>query len=510
MLNPVQIFSSTYIEQSAKTTGSEKMQIYVIQSGDSLWQIAGRFGVTSEALQQLNQFPDPNRLVVGQAILIPTPTTIEPLSYTIVSGDTLYLLAQLFNTSIISLAKTNNLADPNLLSVGMTLLIPGWSAIRYNIRSGDTLYQIATRYGITLNQLIKVNQISTDAYIYPGQILLIPQPTAAAEKPVIESLAYFQLSNISALERSLTLISPQITYGALFHYPVNRNASMTISANTGRAVALLKHFQIRSLVVITNSTAGVGFDPDLARTVLGTDALREQLIGNILALLDHYGLEGVNVDFENMYPADRPLYTAFIQQLTSVLNANNYLVTIAVAPKAADLPSAAWVGAFDYAALGAAANLVYLMTYEWGWVGGPPMAIAPLNQVQQVIEYAASLIAPQKLIQGVPLYAYDWTLPDTPENVAATVNLNAVYDLAFNFNAAIEYNLTAQSPWFIYTNAAGSRHEVWFEDIRSVQAKYQLARDFTLGGVGFWSPVNEPYGFPQNWAVLAETFNVVK
>jgi spore germination protein len=485
------------------------MQIYVIQSGDSLWQIAGRFGVTIDALQQLNQFPDPDRLVVGQAILIPTTTTIESLNYTVTAGDTLYLLAQLFNTSITALAEANNLANPNRLSVGMNLLIPGWSTMRYSVRSGDTLYQIAVRYGITLNQLVKVNQISAAASIYPGQTLLIPQPIAPAERPSIESLAYFQLSNMSALERSLAKISPYITYGALFHYPVNLDATLTISANTDHAGALLKRFQIRPLIVITNVTTGIGFDPNLARTVLSTATLREQLIGNILTLLDQYGLEGVNVDFENLDPADRSLYTAFIQELSTALNSNGYLSTIAVAPKAADLPNAAWVGFFDYAALGAAANLVYLMTYEWGWVGGPPMAIAPLDQVQRVIEYASSLIPPEKLIQGVPLYAYDWTLPDTPENVAATVNLNTVYDLAYNFNAAIEYNRTAQSPWFIYTDAAGVRHEVWFEDVRSVQAKYQLARDFNLRGVGFWSPANEPYGFAQNWAVLAETFDVV-
>jgi spore germination protein len=488
----------------------KKMQIYVIQSGDSLWQIARRFGVTSKAMQQLNQLADPNRLVVGQAILIPTPTTLEPLNYTVAAGDTLYLLAQLFGTSITALAEANNLADPNLLSIGMTLLVPGWSAIRYSVRSGDTLSQIAVSYGITLNQLTKVNQISATATIYPGQTLVIPQPAAPAEKPDIASLAYFQLYNLSALERSLATISPSITYGALFHYPVNPDATLSISANTGRAVTLLSRFQIRPLIVLTNVTTGIGFDPDLARTVLGTATLRGQIISNTLALLDQYGLEGVNVDFENMYPADRPLYTTFIQQLTATLNANNYLVSIAIAPKTADFPSAAWVGAFDYAALGAAANLIYLMTYEWGWVGGPPMAIAPLNQVQRVIEYAGSIIAPEKLMQAVPLYAYDWTLPDTPENTAATVNLNAVYALAYKFNAAIEYDRTAQSPWFNYTDAAGARHEVWFEDVRSVQAKYQLARDSNLGGVGFWSPGNEPYGFAANWAVLSEIFNIGK
>jgi spore germination protein len=485
------------------------LQIYVIQSGDSLWQIAQRFGVTSEALQQLNQFPEPDRLVIGQAILIPTPA-VEPLRYTIVPGDTLYLLAQLFSVSIFALVQANNLTNPNQISVGTVLVIPDWSQARYNVRSGDTLYQIAVRYQVAPNLIIKVNQLTNPALIYSGQTLVIPQPISPITKSSVESIAYFQLYNLSGLERSLTQISPYITYGALFHYPVKADATITIPVNTGRAVALLKRFQISPLIVITNSTPGVGFDPDLARTVLGAASLRERLISNVLTLLDQYGLEGVNVDFENLYPADRPLYTAFIQELTTTLNANDYLSTIAVAPKSADLPNAAWVGAFDYAALGAAANFVFIMTYEWGWVGGPPMAIAPLNQVRRVIEYASALIPPENLMQGVPLYGYNWALPDTPETVAATVNLNAVYDLAYNFNANINFNLTAQSPWFNYTDTAGIRHEVWFEDVRSVRAKYQLAREFNLRGVGFWSPSNEPYGFPQNWPVLGEIFEVVK
>jgi spore germination protein len=485
------------------------MQVYVIQSGDSLWQIARRFGTTLETLQQLNQFPDPNRLVVGQAILIPTPT-MEPLRYTIVSGDTLYLLAQLFRATIAALVQANNITNPDLISVGTTLVIPGWSQIRYTVRSGDSLYQIATHYGVTLNLLVKVNQLVSPAYIYPGQILIIPQPIPPVVKKNIESLAYFQLYNLSGLERSLAQISPYLTYGALFHYPVKADGSLTVSANTERAVNLLKRFQLRPLIVVTNSSPDIGFSSELARTVLGTATIRRQLIDNILALLVQYNLTGVNIDFENMYPEDRPLYTAFIQELTAALNSQGYLATIAVAPKYTDLPTAAWVGAFDYAALGTAANFVFIMTYEWGWVGGPPMAIAPLNQVRRVIAYATGLISPEKIIQGIPFYAYNWTLPDTPENWAATLNLSAVYDLASNNNADINYDPLTQSPWFQYTDTAGAEHRVWFEDVRSVQAKYELAHEFNLRGVGFWSPFNEPYGFPQNWPVLTELFNIGK
>lgn len=485
------------------------MEIYVVQPGDTLVRIAQRFGVTVEALQQLNQFPDPSRLVVGQAILIPTNAR-EALRYTVAPGDTLYLLAQLFNTSIQAIASANNIADPNRIQAGMVLVIPGWSQQAYTVRSGDTLYQIAARYGVSVSQIVRVNRISDPSLIYPGQVLSIPQPLTAPVPRLIETFAYFQLLNLSGLERSLTQISAYITYGGIFQYPVNPDGTIVISPNTERAVNILKNFQIRPMPVISNWSANIGFDSDLARTILGNNTIRQDLIANTLNLLQQYGMAGINVDFENMYPEDRALFTNFIRELAAALNPQGYLVTLAVAPKYADLPTASWVGTFDYAALGAAANFIFLMTYEWGWVGGPPMAIAPINQVRRVIQYAVSQIPPEKLIQGVPLYAYNWTLPDTPQNQATTLTIPAVYDLAYNYGAAINYDSVAQSPWFRYTDTAGVQHEVWFEDARSVTAKYQLAREFNLRGVGYWGYVNEPYGFPQNWPVLTEYFEVVK
>ena len=79
------------------------MEIYVVQPGDTLYLIAQRFGTTVAALQELNRFPNPDQLVVGQAILIPGPSPI-PLRYTVVRGDTLYLIAQTFGTTVDAIA----------------------------------------------------------------------------------------------------------------------------------------------------------------------------------------------------------------------------------------------------------------------------------------------------------------------------------------------------------------------------------------------------------------------
>ena len=152
------------------------MEIYVVQPGDTLYRIAQRYGTTVAALQSVNQLPNPDRLVIGQAILIPSPP-LEPLRYTVQPGDTLYQLALLFNTTVSQIAQANQIINPNQIAVGTTLLIPGWSQFNYQVQPGDTLSLIAGRYGISVAMIAKVNQIANPALIYPGQILRIPQIT---------------------------------------------------------------------------------------------------------------------------------------------------------------------------------------------------------------------------------------------------------------------------------------------------------------------------------------------
>jgi spore germination protein len=389
----------------------------------------------------------------------------------------------------------------------------------YVIKSGDTFWKLANRFGATLDELLNLNRLSNPDQLVVGQAILLPPITVDPLrypvfywplKPSIQTLGYFHVNNLTAMENTLVNISPYLTYGALFEYPVKSDGAIVVSANTENAVTLLKQFQMSPLITLTNIDPKTGFDRDLARTILSTDTIRRSLIGDILALLVQYDLDGVNIDFESMYPEDRRLYTDFIAELTETLNSRGYLATIAAPAKSADHPGDNWTGTFDYAALGAVTNLIFLMAYDWGYPGGTPMAVAPINQVRKVIEYATSLISPQKIILGVPFYGYNWPLPNTPESKATTVNLVSVYDIAYDNYAAINYDSAPQSPWFQYTDTSDARHEVWFEDVRSVRVKYELAREFNLAGVGFWSSRNEPYGFSQNWPILSKIFNIFK
>ena len=211
------------------------------------------------------------------------------------------------------------------------------------------------------------------------------------------------------------------------------------------------------------------------------------------------------MDFEFIYPEDRFDYVRFLQNLHSVLGAAGLPLFSALAPKVSDAQAGILYEGHDYGAIGASVDRVLLMTYEWGYTYGPPMAVAPLNKVKQVVDYALTRVSASKLYLGIPTYGYDWTLPYNKEEVMASQNgapsispVEAI-SLAQRYNAIIQYDRTAESPWFRYTDESGTLHEVWFEDARSIKAKLDLAYRSGLVGIGYWNSMRD---FPQNWVVL--------
>lgn len=127
------------------------------------------------------------------------------------------------------------------------------------------------------------------------------------------------------------------------------------------------------------------------------------------------------------------------------------------------------------------------MTYEWGYTYGPPMAVAPINEVERVLRYAVSAIPSRKILMGMPNYGYDWTLPYRRGSRANAIsNLQAV-NLAINNGATIQYDETSQAPFFYYTDENGARHVVWFDDARSLTARLKLVEKYNLGGVSYWT-----------------------
>ena len=236
------------------------------------------------------------------------------------------------------------------------------------------------------------------------------------------------------------------------------------------------------------------------------EEVKQTLIQNLLIAMETQNFQGVDVDFEYILSEDRDLFTAFVAELTEQMNQNGYRVSVALAPKtSADQKGLLYEGK-DYRGLGEAANEVLLMAYEWGYTYGPAMAVAPLNKVRQVVEYALSEIPSEKIMLGIPNYGYDWTLPYVKgESKAVTIGNVEAVQIAIENNVAIQFDETAQSPYFLYERE-GEEHEVWFEDVRSLQKKYELLNEYNLRGIGVWQIMRL---FRAMWLLYADMFYVV-
>ena len=162
----------------------KKENIYVVKSGDTLFSIANKFNVTVQAIKNINNLSS-NILNVGQELVIPkeeTPSTSgEFINYTVKAGDSLYKIAKEYNTTVNAIMNVNNLTS-NALQVGQVLKIPTTSQeetkdyINYTVKSGDSLYKIANNYNTTVDAIKKLNNLTSNN-LQINQVLKIPTTT---------------------------------------------------------------------------------------------------------------------------------------------------------------------------------------------------------------------------------------------------------------------------------------------------------------------------------------------
>lgn len=428
------------------------MQIHVVTPAQSVWGIAEAYSTTPEEIIQAYDLQNPNQLVVGQALVIPIVGRFH------------------------------------------------WVA------PGESLWQISNRYQIPLQQLMQVNQLPFPPEQLPiGYRLYIP--TQFVNKPLVDIGAYVDLQITGEdSANAVNEIGNYLTFVQTFSYRMNRDGSL-IPVNDNAIINTAYANRIVPLMVITN-IEGDQFSTELATEILSNEQLQNRLLDNAIAIMDEKGYLGLDFDLEYLGAENRERYNNLMRKAKARLDERGYFLSSALAPKIRDdMPGVLYEG-HDYRAHGEIADFVFLMTYEWGWTGGPPMAVAPITGVRRVIEYATSVMPASKIMMGIPLYGYDWTLPYEPGVTRArAIDHQEALRLAATYNAAIQYDPESQSPFFHYWDEQGRQHEVWFDDARSIQAKFNLVKEFGLRGFYYWVL---GWNFPQNWILIDDNFTVQK
>ena len=423
------------------------MTIHVVQAGESVGSIAMHYGVDPVRLAADNAVPADGALAVGQTLVVRFPRQVHAVQ----PGETLTSIAAAYGTSVRQLWRNNwPLGGMEDLSPGQVLVISYWDE--------------------------RLGTASFNGYAYP----YIDPALLSAQLPYVTYLTPFTYG-ISA-------------GGGLL--PLEDDAMLSAARQRGTA-------PVMHLSTLTESGQ---FDTQRAEVVLTDFEVQDRLVSEVLQTVLRKGFAGLDVDFEYLPGELAEAYAAFLSRLQRLLHSRGLFVWAALAPKtSASQPGLLYEG-HNYAAVGAATDGVLLMTYEWGYTYGPPMAVAPLPNVRAVLDYAITEIPAEKIFLGIPNYGYDWPLPFVQGVTRAqSISNQRAIELAVKYDIAIQYDETAQSPFFHYTDAGGIVHEVWFEDARSMSAKLRLIAEYGFQGGGFWNLMRP---FSQTWLVLDALYDV--
>ncbi|MDE7246195.1 MAG: LysM peptidoglycan-binding domain-containing protein [Oscillospiraceae bacterium] len=420
------------------------MTIHIVQPGQTLYGIAAQYGVDPELLRLCNGVPPDAALAVGQTLVIETVQTLHVVQ----PGQTLSAVARQYGLSLRQLYRNNY-----------------WFHGMPDIRPNQTL--------VIAYEQEKLGSTHTNGYAYP----------------------FIRRRELSASLPYMTCVTP-------FTYGINAQGGLLPLAD-GVILEEASRLGAAALMHLSTLTEEDTFSSQRAETLLSDVKRQEAILRQVQAMIEAKGYRGVDVDFEYIPGTQKDNYAAFIRRLRAAVSPLPVLV--ALAPKTWDGQPGLLYEGHDYKQLGAAADFVLLMTYEWGYTYGPPMAVAPLPDVRQVVDYAVTVIPREKIWLGIPNYGYDWPLPFRQGTTRArSISNQYAVELAVKHRAEILFDEQVQSPWFRYTED-GVVHEVWFEDARSMRAKLALIQEYGLYGAGYWN-LMRPY--PQGWTLLNAMYDV--
>lgn len=283
--------------------------------------------------------------------------------YTVKSGDTLGDIARRFGVPANRIAADNRLRNMSSLVVGQSLLIPA-DSIRYTLREGQTLYSLSQEYGVPLETLLEANPGLNPISLQAGDTVIIPTGQPRTKRPaVINGYAYPTIT-----PDALNCALPFLTFLSPFSYTITPQGELIPPEDSDLIYRAVRSAAM-PLMVVTNIYDG-SFSTETLSQILTDEEALQRLTDSIIFELSERGYYGVNLDMEYIAPEDRERYNEFLFSLSDKLHERGYILVTAVAPKvSADQPGILYES-HDYAVQGQAADYVIIMTYEWGYTYG--------------------------------------------------------------------------------------------------------------------------------------------
>lgn len=245
------------------------------------------------------------------------------------------------------------------------------------------------------------------------------------------------------------------------------------------------------LIPTIQNYVGDAWNGPLVATLISTADSRERHAEEITRLVVASAFDGIDIDYESVPSASRNDFTAFVRVLADKLHATGKKLSITVHAKTSDSTTRRGPGSQDWAAIGAAADSVKIMVYNFHWSGSDAGAVTPLTWLDQVATYARGVIAPSKVVIGLPFYGFDWV-----GTTGKHVTYASAMALAQSKGAKIDRDPEGGEAMFRYAD-----HTVYFQDAVSYLAKVDLlkSKHADIGGVAHWAAGQED---PKVWFAI--------
>lgn len=246
------------------------------------------------------------------------------------------------------------------------------------------------------------------------------------------------------------------------------------------------------------------FDPELTSKLLASSNKRQELIEKIAKIYDVYGVDGINIDFENVYMKDKELLTQFVRELYPVFKEKGMVVSMDVTPISV---SENWSQCYDRKRLSETVDYIILMAYDQHWSTSPVEgSVAQYSWVEESLQAVLKEVPNEKLILGVPFYSRLWTIRhiDGKEEVSSkALSMDEVNSFIEENNVELIWE-EESGQYYGEVSKDGITYKIWLEDTESLQLKASLVNKYQLAGIASWRK-----GFEKGevWPAISNTIN---
>jgi len=284
---------------------------------------------------------------------------------------------------------------------------------------------------------------------------------------------------------------------SVFWYRIDSNGAIKTykSAVIDPSIIEFAHkHNVKVLAVIANLvdyTEGEGWDESRVAKIISTPGNRDKHINDILSLVDEQNLDGIDIDYEALGGTQRENFSLFIEELSQKLHNKGKTLGVAIHPKTSENDPQENNGAHaqDLLRISKAADQMYFMTYTQHEITSEPGAPGEIGWTRGVLSYAIDKVRvpSEKVFLGIGLSGVKWQVSadGSYEGISDDIKFSEVLSTAKKNNAQTKWDGNSKSPYLEYLQN-GKKYVIWFENSESASARFDLAKEFGVGGLAFW------------------------